>query len=164
MEIGSLAVGDRPFERFNDRIIVREIIINNASKLTIRRDGQEQILPIDKKFVQLLSSRDAQNEQLFAPRFPFYVEEFGKNAPAKDAGLELGDRIISLNGTQTPFYYDFEKQARGRLDETIDIGVIRNERGHPGNPGEHYRRRYNRGLRPQSLRYFWYRAHRVQHE
>jgi len=123
-----LAIGDRPFDRFNDRIIVREIIINNASELTIRRNGQEQVLPIDEKFVQLLSSHEAKNEQLFAPQFPFYVEEFGKNAPAEEAGLEVGDRIISLDGQSTPFYYDFEDQARGRLGETIEIGVVRNER------------------------------------
>lgn len=122
-----LAIEDQPFQRFNDRILVREIIINNASSLTIERSGREQKLTIDEKFVKLLSSRDNQNKGIFGPRFPFFVEEVAKNTPAKEAGIEAGDQIISLDGQPTPFYHEFATAANERKGETIAVGLIRNE-------------------------------------
>jgi regulator of sigma E protease len=34
-----ISVGDVPFERFSDRIILREVAINNARSITVERDG-----------------------------------------------------------------------------------------------------------------------------
>ena len=48
-----LAVGDQPFEKFSDRVVVREIVINNVSKITIEREGREMDLPIDPKYVDI---------------------------------------------------------------------------------------------------------------
>ena len=121
-----LAIDDKVFTRFNDRTLVREIIINNASALTINRDGREQVLPIDKRFTQLLSSRDNQDKAIFGPRFAFHVEEVGKNTPAKDAVLEVGVQIISIDGESTPFYHEFALATNEKRGKTIAVGLIRN--------------------------------------
>lgn len=122
-----LKVGDQPFERFNDRIVVREIIINNVSSLTIRRDNREMEIPIDEKFVGLLASHENKNKRLFTPRFPFRIQEVVKGSPADQAGLQAEDRIIALDGQATPYYNDFARQVMDKQGKPIRVGVLRDQ-------------------------------------
>lgn len=123
-----LAINDKPFTKFNDRILVREIIINNANKVTVERDGQQLSLPIDKKFVGILSKRDNKNKLLFGARAPFIADDFPKNSPAKKAGMQKNDQIIGLNGISTPYFHDFVKTVRKRPNEEITVTTLRNNR------------------------------------
>lgn len=122
-----LSVGDQPFEKFNDRLVVREIIINNANKLTVERDGKEVVVPIEEKFVSILSSRENKNKRLFGPRTPFDVGLVTKDSPAENAGIKVDDKIIAFNDTPTPFFTDFQKLARQHKKEQVTITVVRNE-------------------------------------
>lgn len=122
-----LQVGDKPFERFNDRLVVREIIINNASELTVRREESKVTVPIDEKFVGLLASHENKNKRLFTPRFPFKIQEVVDGSPAEEAGLQADDRIISLDGEPTPYYSDFSEAVSDKKGEEVTIGVVRNE-------------------------------------
>ncbi len=122
-----LAIDGKPFDKFNDRILVREIIINNASQLTVKRDGEQIEVPIDPKFVTMLSSYEYKNALLFIPRTPFVISDFLKESPAKAAGMEIGDQVIGLNGQPTPFFFDFAKAVKERKAEEITVAVLRNE-------------------------------------
>jgi len=122
-----LKVGEQPFERFNDRIVVREIIINNVPDLTVKRDGNRVNVPIDEKFVGLLASHENKNKRLFSPRFPFKIQEVMEGSPAADAGLQADDRIIALDGTPTLYYHDFSNEIRDKKGEGVTVGVVRNE-------------------------------------
>ncbi len=120
-----LAVGDVQLEKFNDRQVVREIVINNANSLTIERDGREQKLSIDEKFVSILSSSKNKDRFLFVPRLPFVINELGKDGPAKEAGLQKGDKIIAVNNQPTPFYDQFQKMAEQNKGKAVDLTLIR---------------------------------------
>jgi regulator of sigma E protease len=114
--------------KFNDRILVREIIINNANKVTVERDGQKLDIPIDKKFVGILSKRDNKNKLLFGARAPFIASEFPKDSPAKNAGMQAGDRIIGFNNTPTPYFHEFVKLVRKQPNEDVMVTALRNDR------------------------------------
>ena len=45
---------------------------------------------------------------------------------AKDAGLKTGDRIISINGKQTPLFTDISQAVASSPDETLSLLVERN--------------------------------------
>ncbi|MEM1359509.1 MAG: site-2 protease family protein, partial [Bacteroidota bacterium] len=45
-----LLVGDKPFERFNSRILLREVAINNVREVTVERNGSELVIPIENKW------------------------------------------------------------------------------------------------------------------
>ena len=47
------------------------------------------------------------SEEFISPRFPYYIGKFAKNSPAKDAGLEAGDKIVAVNGRQVEFFDQF---------------------------------------------------------
>jgi len=123
-----IAIGDKPFEEFNDRIVVREIIINGVDQITVRRDGERQVLPIDEKFIDILSRHENKNEVLFRPRFPFDVAQVAEGMPADKAGLQQDDRLVALNGQATPFFNDFARLAQQNKKEEITVTAVRDQR------------------------------------
>jgi regulator of sigma E protease len=67
-----------------------------------------------------------QQEPVIWPRTPFEVGRFSKDSPGKDAGLEVDDRIIALNGQPMPFFTEFRTEIQNYKDQEIIIDVIRN--------------------------------------
>lgn len=122
-----LAVGKAPFVKFSDREVVREIIINNANTLQIERNGQEVSLPIDAKWVGILSSYDAKDQSLFTARVPFVAAEVLEDSPAEKGGLKIEDEIIAFGDTPTPFFSDFYRQASTNPNKEVAIKVVRNK-------------------------------------
>ncbi|MEL7221667.1 MAG: RIP metalloprotease RseP [Bacteroidota bacterium] len=135
-----LEVNGEPFEKFNNRTLLREIVINNASDLKVRRDGQEVTVPIDEKFVGVLSSYENKGVMLFLPRVPFVAADFGKDSPAEKAGMQQKDSIVALNGIPTPFFNDFVEEIKPFVNKKVtvtfyrdgvkqDLDIVTNENG-----------------------------------
>ena len=121
-----LKIGENPFEKFTDRELVRAIVINNVSEMTINRDGQEQVLDIDEKFVKELSSYKNKRERLFVPRVPFVAGAITKNFPADTSQLEVGDSIVGLNGEPIFFFDQFLEKIKPYKNQNVTLNVIRN--------------------------------------
>ena len=69
-----LSIGDASFDKFSDRLVVREIIINSADNIKVERDGRELSIPIDPKFIGILSNSKNKDRPLFVPRLPFTIQ------------------------------------------------------------------------------------------
>ena len=123
-----LAVGNKPFDKMNDRLVVQEIIINNASKISVEREGQRLDLPVDAKFVDILSRHENKDKILFDARAPFVVARFVKNAPAEGSGIKVDDQIIALNDVATPYFNDFQRLAREQKNKEIKVTVLRDQK------------------------------------
>ncbi len=122
-----LSIGDKPFEQFDMSALVRGIVIDNASTIKVNRDGSIIEIPIDPKYVRVLSSYKSQHTRLIEPRIPFVVHEVVPGSPAEKGGLKKGDKIIAVSGTPTPFYQDFAKKLEQLKDQEIEIGYVRGE-------------------------------------
>lgn len=121
-----LAIGDKPFEKFNDRTLFREIIINDAKTVTLQRDGREETIDIPPKFVRILSSHENKGQILFLPRTPFVVAQVAKESPAEKAGIMANDSIIAVNGNPIRFYDQFIDAVQPQPNTPIDISLVRN--------------------------------------
>ena len=121
-----LKIGNADFDRFNERSLVREIIINNASEVLVRRNGQEVNVPIDEKYVSLLASNDYKDITLFEPRVPYVVGKFMEGAPAQKAGFEIGDSLVSVNEEELIFFDKFIDRIQNRPNTDFAIGIFRN--------------------------------------
>lgn len=116
-----LKVGDADFDRFNYKAVLRGIAIDNAREITLRRDGQQQVITIDNKWADILTRHENKNAQLFIPRMPFVV---GKPGPrGEDAGLNKEDRIVSVNGVSTDYFDEYKSAVKGKENQTITLGV-----------------------------------------
>jgi regulator of sigma E protease len=107
-----LEIGGQKMKKSGGSILRREIIINGAESVTVERNGQAKKLPIDEKFVDILSRHENKNMAIYLERVPFKVSAFSEESPAREVGIEVGDQIISLNGTATPYFNDFAKEIR----------------------------------------------------
>ena len=121
-----ISVGEVPFDKFNDRIIIKEVAINNADRVDIVRDGREMSLKIDAKYVDILTRHENKNKRLFYPRIPFFVELIAKDSPAEKAGILKGDKIIAFDSIPTPFFNDFLTLATNNKSKDIVVTVERN--------------------------------------
>jgi len=121
-----LAINGQAFDKFNSRTLLREIVINNANTIAVRRAGEDIDVPIDTRFVGVLSSYENKGISLFMPRVPFVAAKFSADSPAKAAGMEVKDSIIALNGTPTPFFTDFVAAIAPYKGQEVSVTVIRN--------------------------------------
>ncbi len=121
-----LQIGDKPFEKFNSRTLVREVVINNADKLVIERNGQAMTLPIDPSFTAKLASYKNKNAVIFEPRIPFVAAQIVKNSPAKEAGFQVEDSLVAFNGTPLQFFDQFQDSIRANAGKQVKITVLRN--------------------------------------
>ncbi len=122
-----LAVGEKPYEKFNDRLIVREIIINDANSITVERDGKEVVLPVDEKFVGILASHKNKDKGLFVARVPFVAAKLIKGDPADEAGIQKEDKVIAFNDIPTPYFSDFYNLAKSNKNKEVKVRVLRED-------------------------------------
>ena len=118
-----LTVGDLPFERFNDRIVLREIAINNASEIAVVRNERPTTVAVDPKWVDLLTRYENKSARLFTFRMPFVVGEVVADGPADKAGLRTEDRIVSFDGEPTPYFDQFVALVKDKGGQRVTLGV-----------------------------------------
>nr|MBS0036860.1 RIP metalloprotease RseP [Saprospiraceae bacterium] len=122
-----LAIGDKPLERFSDRELIREVVINQADHITVERDGRRMDIAIDERFVGIMSSSDFRNQRIFMARFPFVVSQVVPDTPAEEAGLKPGDQIINFEGKSIRFYDEFSEMAGNYAGREVSIDIKRGD-------------------------------------
>ncbi len=123
-----VSVGGVPFKEFNDRIIVKEIVINNAKTVTVRRDGKEVDVPVPPDFTNELASFKNKNKSLFWVPYPFVISNVAEDMPAAKAGIKAEDQIIAFNGTPTPFAIDVVKETQENRCQPVELTVLRDKK------------------------------------
>lgn len=120
-----LAVGDVPFEKFNDRMVAREVVINDAKTLKIRRDGQEMTLDIDEDFINELTKKENKSKGLFEPRFPFLADSIPADGPAAKAGMKRGDQFLTINNQPAYYYNEVTRIVKDKGGEKVNVTYLR---------------------------------------
>ena len=118
-----LSVGGKPFEKFEPRLILQDIVINNTNTAEVERNGERTTV----NFAQNahLDNPSIKDIQFIGPRFPFVIKAIN-NGPAKDAGLQAGDAVIGLNGKSISYYDEFVLAMKPLKSQAIDMKVLRN--------------------------------------
>ena len=123
-----LKVGDSEFERYDVGAFRKEIVINDAKTVTVDRDGHITQIPVDEKFVRLLSNYEYKDVWLFEPRVPCVIKEIQKGTPASESGLQPGDRLLRINDVETPYFDQFYHEIRQHKSEPVQLLVDRDGR------------------------------------
>ncbi|MEM1122423.1 MAG: RIP metalloprotease RseP, partial [Bacteroidota bacterium] len=110
-----VAIGGERMQKSGGNLLRREIIINGAKDFTVERNGREVVVPVNDTFIDVLSRHENKNMEIYVERFPYVVDSLAEDSPASSSGLQVGDRIISLNGKATPYFSDFVKELRKGL-------------------------------------------------
>lgn len=114
----------QPLERL-DEFAIRQVI--EAQNVTVLRDGTETVIPMPDDMMQrMMRNKDGFVDANNFP-IPMVVRELPDgDSPARDAGLQPNDSIVSINGVITPTYYDASKLLAENKDKEIEVGFYRN--------------------------------------
>lgn len=66
--------------------------------------------------------------QIYRPAIPPVIDQLEPGGPAQEAGLEAGDRVISVDGRPVDEWEDWVQYIRAHPDESIQVGIAREGR------------------------------------
>ncbi len=117
-----ISVDGKEIEAFNE--IVPTVIFNNAKTIEVQRNEEIVVIPVKDELIPKILK---DNKYLLAVRIPYEykISGFGKESPARDAGLEIGDEILAINGSGFTFYDQFTDTLTMSKGKTIDVLIKR---------------------------------------
>jgi regulator of sigma E protease len=99
------------------------LTLEKAETLQVQRDGKIMDLRIPEGILgKLVKHRDP---AFLSPRFPFEIDGFSDPSPARQAGIEPGDRILSINGEPTVYFDQFSAVVKRSKGEMVDVRALR---------------------------------------
>ncbi len=103
--------------------IIPIIILNGVKTIEVQRNEETIIVPVKDEIIPKLLT-----DRLFIDyRIPYSckVIGFGKESPARDAGFEIGDEILAVNGAGFQFYDQFTDTVAVSKGKTISLLINR---------------------------------------
>ena len=112
-----ISVDGKEIEDFNK--IVPYLVLNSAKTIEVNRNNENIVIPFNKEIIPKL----LKDKFILSLRIPFSckVIGFGKDSPARDAGLEIGDEINALNGSGFQFYDQFADSLAISKGKTVAV-------------------------------------------
>lgn len=98
------------------------LILENVQTIEIEREGKKINVEIPDEAVAKLVNYQG---PFFDVRAPFIVKEFSEGSVGKEAGMQIGDRVIGINDISTPEFHDFVENITQFANQNVTISVIR---------------------------------------
>ncbi|MEW6467803.1 MAG: RIP metalloprotease RseP [Bacteroidota bacterium] len=115
-----LAVDGQKVDNFDK--IAGEMILNTAPVITVKRGDSVFDLPVPDSFYSKLI---AGKNYFIEPRYPCEVDSVVADAPAGKAGLQKGDKIVSLNGQPAAYFQEVASMLKQNKGKEVELTVIR---------------------------------------
>ena len=114
-----LTVDHVEIDNFNK--IFHDIVVNRASSIQVDRNGRVVDIPIlEEHLAPLLKS-----EIFITTRIPFIVDDFSKESPAREAGIQQDDQVVALNDTEIQFFDEFRTMMYDLKGQEVAVTVLR---------------------------------------
>jgi len=101
------------------------IILNEAKYILVERDSMIMNVKIPSGSIGKMIKQE--NTNLISYRIPYEVEKLDPESPAKEAGMQAGDKLIALNGKPYKFFNEYTKEIPLLKGEDITITALRGE-------------------------------------
>ncbi|WP_326981669.1 RIP metalloprotease RseP [Chryseobacterium sp. MYb264] len=113
-------IDGKPAERLENASI--NILLGD--NVTVLRNGKEVTFPVNKDGVaDVLKQKEA--KMYITPRIPMIIDTL-VSPTAKASGLAKGDKVVSINGKQTPFFDEVSDVLLKNKGKAVNIDVLRN--------------------------------------
>lgn len=117
-------VNGHDYQSFSD-LVGPEVFLGDSSYYTVERNGQTLEVSIPHGFLDKLSDRESISN-FIDPRFPFEVSRIAKGSNAEEAGLQAGDKIVSVNGQAVNYFDEIQSLLKENASQEVTLKVIRN--------------------------------------
>jgi len=101
--------------------IHHDIVVNETQVIQVERDG----VIMDVQVPEGMTSKLLKLEYVMEPRVPCEVDGLLEGGSMEEAGVQLNDRIIGVNGTPIQFYDEFKDITRKEINTTFDLSILR---------------------------------------
>jgi len=116
-----VSLDGKPVEKFDD--FQKDLLLDQAKKLVIDRDGKLITLPVSREFLGSLIQK--KKTQIVIPIIPFTIDSILAGKPAAAAGFQRGDKILSVNGTTTDKYSKVQEIIKSNPGKELGVTVER---------------------------------------
>ncbi len=117
-----VGIDGKPIEYFG--MLESEIVLSEAKKLVVLREGQTIELPVPEGFINKIV-KNKKFSGLVYPRYPAIVDSVSKTANFTKDRLQKGDKLIAFNNKPFEYYHEFDKLKKGYNDSLVQITVLR---------------------------------------
>ncbi|MDP1763406.1 MAG: RIP metalloprotease RseP [Sediminibacterium sp.] len=117
-----VGIDGRPIDYFGT--LESEIVLSEAKKLEVIREGQTIELPVPEGFINKIV-KNKKFSGLVYPRYPAIVDSVSKTANFTKGRLQKGDKLIAFNNKPFDYYHEFDKLKKGYNDSLVQITVLR---------------------------------------
>jgi regulator of sigma E protease len=107
--------------------ITPDIVLNDRKTIQVERDGQVLNIDIPRDYITKLLKGKGQIDAR-VPFGPFVVVDFGKESPAREAGILAGDELKGLDGRQFTYYDEFQKYLQENKARKVVLNILREGR------------------------------------
>lgn len=114
-----ISVDGQKVEDFNK--VLSHIVLDQAKTVQVERNGEQINIDLPHDLIPKLLN----NPNFIVPRFPFEVADFTKESPAKEAGIQVGDKIIGINNKPTPYFNEFKTELSQHKNAQVEIILLR---------------------------------------
>lgn len=119
-----LSVSGKDYERFSD-ILSPDMLLGSEGYYIVDRNGEEIRIDLANDFMDKLADKK-KSVNVIEPRMLFTVGSFSENSNAAKAGLEVGDRFISINDQPIQYFDQLGELLDTLKNQTIAVKVSRN--------------------------------------
>ncbi|MBS0011610.1 MAG: RIP metalloprotease RseP [Bacteroidales bacterium] len=106
--------------------IIPDIILNEREQITVEREGQTVTIDIDRKFIpHIIKGQGRIDARL--PFMPFEVADFMTESPAKEAGIQVGDKLVGIDGKEFRFNDQYVYYLSDKKGEAITANILRGD-------------------------------------
>ena len=118
-----LTVDNQYIENFLQ--ITPDILLNDRKSIQVERDGQIINIEIPSGYIpQMLKGKGQIDPR--TPFSPYVISAFGKESPAREAGLQIGDELTGLDSIKFEWYDEFQNYLSAYKGTTIYMNIRRN--------------------------------------
>jgi regulator of sigma E protease len=119
-----LSVANEKVEDFHK--VIPTVILDNAQAIQVERAGQKIDVEIsDEDLALLIKSRGVLS---FRIPFDYKIAKLAKSSPAKEAGLEVGDRITGMNNQKYEYNDQFKSTLRDSIGKKVTLNILRGQK------------------------------------
>lgn len=118
-----VAVDGEYIENFYE--IIPDIILNEREQITVERDGRRVEIDVDRKFIPYIIKGQGRIDARL-PFMPFEVSDFMKESPAREAGMQVGDRLVGIDGREFRFNDEYVHYLEDKKGKEITANILRN--------------------------------------
>jgi regulator of sigma E protease len=118
-----IRVNGKPFTDYNE-LVSSNVFLGSNSSYTVNRNGQEVQIEIPNNFIEKLADPD-EKRNFILPLEPFKIGELIPGMPAEAAGLQTGDKVVSINGKPVNFFHELQAQLETLAGKATTLVVQR---------------------------------------